>query len=204
MDMTERLSAAEYNAITKRGNGTDRDDNAQIQFRNRVCSDRGRAFENLVMKGCQGYSLEGRAVINKVYEPYRCIKKFSGGKFSGQFTGRAEPDFKGVLCGGRAVAFECKSTRKTRIQRNVLTDQQMEWLHTQAKMGALTFVCVDISGRFFSVPWYVWHDMKDIYNKKFLMPSDILEYEVEYDGTVRFLDYVNGCKLDYPNYEVLL
>lgn len=193
MDNTQHMSAAEYRANIQIGVS---DESANVQLRNRVSNDLGRAFENLIMKGCQYYALEGRAVINKVYEPYRCIKKFSGGKFTGQFTGRAEPDFKGVLRGGRAVAFECKSTRKSRIQRNVLTDEQMEWLQTQAKMGALAFVCIDISGRFFSVPWYVWHSMKDIYNKKFLMPGDILEYEVEYDGAVRFLDYVNGCIID--------
>lgn len=114
------------------------------------------------------------------------------GRFVGQFVGRAEPDFKGVLCGGTAIAFEAKSTNKSRIQKSALTDPQTQWLDAQRAMGALAFVCVDISGRFFMIPWGIWRDMRSIYGKKFLMPDDIPEYEVIYDGSIRFLEYENG------------
>lgn len=159
------------------------------RYKNMCSNDRGRIFENMLMRACRGYADSGRAVINKVYEPYRCVKVLNGGKFVGQFSGRAEPDFKGVLSGGRAVAFEAKSTSKSRIQRNVLTAEQMEWLEVQQKIGAMAFVCVQIRDEFFSVPWEKWRDMKEIYGKKFLMPDDMREYEVEFDGAVKFLDY---------------
>lgn len=164
----------------------------EVSMTNRCSNDRGRSFENLIMKGCQAYALEGRAVINKVYEPYRCIKKLQSGGFVGQFTGRAEPDFKGVLRGGRAIAFEAKSTKKSRIQYNALTDDQMRWLQIQENIGAEVFVCIDISGRFFMLPWKQWRDMKNIYGKKFLMAGDIEDFEALFDGVVRFLDYAHG------------
>lgn len=165
-------------------------------WRNKGNNDRGRTFENLIKKGCQAYESEGRAIINKVYEPYRVMRKLHNGEFVGIFTARAEPDFKGVLSGGKAIAFEAKSTKKSRIQRNVLTDEQMKWLQNQQEMGAAVFVCVDISGRFFMVPWHEWRDMKAIYGKKFLMPGDIEKYEVMYDGCVRFLDYTDGSRIE--------
>lgn len=168
----------------------------EVSMTNRCSNDRGRSFENLIMKGCQAYALEGRAVINKVYEPYRCIKKLKSGGFVGQFTGRAEPDFKGVLQGGQAIAFEAKSTKKSRMQHNALTDDQMRWLQIQEDMGAEVFVCIDIAGRFFMLPWKQWRDMKKIYGKKFLMPGDIEEFEVLFDGAVRFLDYAKGDRVD--------
>lgn len=161
-------------------------------YKNRNSNDRGRIFEDAIMEGCRRYATEGRAIVNKVYEPYRCIKILQDGKFVGQFTGRAEPDFKGVLKDGRAIAFEAKSTGKSRIQRNVLTEEQMEWLEAQQTMGALAFVCIQIRNQFFAVPWHIWRDMKSIFNKKFLMPGDIAEYELKFDGAVRFLDYMGG------------
>ena len=182
------MTAAQYREMMQ-GGGTAK---TKSDYINRCSNDRGRTFENLIMDGCEAYAREGRAIINKVYEPYRCIRILEDGKFIGQFVGRAEPDFKGVLNGGRAVAFEAKSTNKSRIQRNALTDEQMEWLEVQQTMGALAFVCVQIQGQFFSVPWNSWRDMKTIYGKKFLMPGDMKEFRVRFDGGVKFLDYVSN------------
>lgn len=190
MDKTRRMTAAEFqNYINQNNSGGN--DIEQIQ-RNRRSNDRGRSFENLLMKGCQYYQNRGTAAINKVYEPYICTKVLQDGKFIGRFLDRAEPDFKGVLDGGRAVAFEAKSTCKSSIQYNVLTQTQRDWLAEQAEMGALAFVAIDIQGRFFSIPYSVWADMKNIFGKKSLAAEDIAEYEVIFDGTVRFLEYESG------------
>ena len=194
MDNTEHMSAAEYRALLEQYPPQEEKNAARL--RNYANSDRGRIFEHLLMKGCQYYADRRRAVIGKVYEPYRCVKKLDGGRFVGQWTGRAEPDFKGVLRNGQAIAFEAKSTKKSRIQQNALTEEQAEWLNIQDEMGALAFICVQIGDRFFSVPWLVWRDMRSTFGKKFLMPGDIERYEVIYDGAVRFLDYVSGTCLD--------
>lgn len=196
VNKTIHMSAADYRAMISRETETDSNMDPEQQYRNRCSNDRGRAFENLIEKGCQYYAQHGRAVINKVYEPYRCIKKFEGGRFMGQFTARAEPDFKGVLAGGRAIAFEAKSTRKNKIQQNVLTREQCEWLEQQECMGALAFVCVEIAGRFFMVPWKTWRDMKLIYGKKYLTAEDMPGLEVIYDGAVRYLEYTDGGMID--------
>lgn len=190
MYKTRRMTAAQFQEYINQSDSGG-NDIEQMQ-RNRRSNDRGRSFENLLMKGCQYYQNRGAAVINKVYEPYICTKVLPDGKFIGRFLDRAEPDFKGVLAGGRAIAFEAKSTSKSRIQYNALTQTQRDWLAEQAEMGALAFVAIDIQGRFFSIPYSVWSDMKNIYGKKFLMPGDIEKYEVIFDGTVRFLEYENG------------
>lgn len=191
MDNTEHMSAAEYRALIDQYPPA-AEPWEETRVRNHISSDRGREFEHLIMLGCDYYADKRRAVIGKVYEPYRCIKRYDGGRFLGQWIGRAEPDFKGVLRGGRAVAFEAKSTKKSRIQKNALTSEQAAWLDAQAEMGAVVFVCVELQNRFFSVPWYVWRDMRGAFGKKFLMPGDIAEYEVIFDGGVRFLEYMNG------------
>ena len=188
----EKMTVDEYRALIDENKNADGE---QI-LRNKKSAARGRAFESLLMRGCNYYRQKEVAIINKVNEPYIDTKKTTGNKFSGRFTGRAEPDFKGVLYGGRAIAFEAKSTHKSRIQRNALTDNQMEWLREQKDFGAVTFVAVNIQDKFYSVPFDVWDDMKNIYGKKFLMPEDIAGYEVKFDGAVRFLEYEDGTRVE--------
>lgn len=188
----EHMTAEQFQTLVNENENT----NGEQVLRNKVSSARGRAFESLLMRGCNYYRQRGTAIINKVNEPYIVTKKTTGNKFSGRFTGRSEPDFKGVLYGGRAIAFEAKSTQKSRIQRNAVTDTQMEWLREQKDFGAVTFVAVNIQDKFYSVPFDVWDDMKNIYGKKFLMPEDIAGYEVKYDGAVRFLEYEDGTRVE--------
>lgn len=188
----EKMTVEEYRALIDENRNAD----GEQVLRNKKSSARGRAFESLLMRGCNYYRQKGIAIINKVNEPYIVTKKTNGNKFMGRFTGRAEPDFKGVLKGGRAIAFEAKSTQKSRIQRNAVTDTQMEWLREQKDFGAITFVAINIQDKFYSVPFDVWDDMKNIYGKKFLMPEDIAGYEVKYDGAVRFLEYEDGTRVE--------
>ena len=107
----EHMTAEQFQTLVNENENT----NGEQVLRNKVSSARGRAFESLLMRGCNYYRQRGTAIINKVNEPYIVTKKTTGNKFSGRFTGRAEPDFKGVLYGGRAIAFEAKSTQKSRI-----------------------------------------------------------------------------------------
>ena len=189
MNKTERILAADYRRIN---NG---DTDLETVQRNRQSNDRGRNFENLLMKGAQHYALNEIAIINKVYEPYICLKLQDNGKFTGRFTGRAEPDFKGVLKGGRAIAFEAKSTQKDKMFQSVLTSEQSQWLDEQNAMGAVTYVCINIKNKFYTLPWFIWKNMKEKYGRKYITPEDIYMYEVIFDGSVRFLEYKNGATI---------
>lgn len=185
LDKTERMSAAAYRKTLCGGN-------AEVSYKNRISSDNGRSFEEIIKKGCEYYAESGRAVISKVHEPYIVTKILQGGVFLGRFTGRAEPDFKGTIYGGKSIAFEAKSTQKTRINRIALTNEQMRWLSAQYSIGALAYVCVNIRDKFFMIPWVIWRDMRKIYKRHYLTAEDIPQYEIQFDGTLKFLDYVWG------------
>lgn len=193
MDTTQRVTAEEYRRMVKQSEGKPADDKQRL--RNTISSQRGRDFETAILQGCEYYKSIGRAAINKVNEPYIVTKRMDKGYFVGRHTGKAEPDFKGVLKGGRAVAFEAKSTQKSRIQKSALTPAQSDWLTEQDTLGAYTFVAVNIRDKCYNIPFIIWDRMKEIYDKKYLMPDDIKEYEVDYDGsTVKFLDYTEKVK----------
>ena len=71
----------------------------------------GAGFEAIISSACDYYRAIGRADIEKTPEP---MKPLGGADRSGRFlacyTKQAQPDYKGVLSGGRAVVFEAKHT----------------------------------------------------------------------------------------------
>lgn len=163
----------------------------RTQCRNRLSNAQGQHFEREILAGCGRYKDLGLAVIDKTPEPFRVMKKNPNGVFTGRFTALAQPDFQGTLKNGRSIVFEAKMTLKDRIQRNVLTDTQMQALEAHEGLGAFAAVCVSISYGFFFIPWEAWRDMKDIYGHLYVTPEQIAEYEVKFDGAVRFLEYKN-------------
>lgn len=174
-----------------RGGGINEEE-LKRKFQNKMNNAQGQHFEREIIAGCRTYRDKGIAEIDKTPEPYRVLKKAYDGTFKGRFTAHAQPDFQGTLLSGKSIVFEAKQTLKDRIQQNVLTDTQMEILENHRKMGAFTAVCVNIQHRFFFIPWTVWRDMKAIFRHQYVTQEEIAEYEVKFDGAVRFLEYKNG------------
>ena len=163
----------------------------RVKCQNRMSNAQGQHFEREIIAGCGRYKDLGVAVIDKTPEPFRVIKKNQNGVFTGRFTALAQPDFQGTLKNGRSIVFEAKQTMKDRIRRNVLTDTQMQALEVHEGLGAVAAVCVSIGYGFYFIPWEVWRDMKDIYGHLYVTQDQIKEYEVKFDGTVRFREYKN-------------
>lgn len=168
------------------------------QEKNRRNNAQGQHFEREVLAGCKMYQQYGIATIDKTPEPFKVTKKnHKTGEFTGRFSKHAQPDFQGTLHGGRSIVFEAKQTSKDRINRNVLTDTQMEVLEKHNRLGALCGVCVNIQDDFFFVPWNEWRDMKEMYGRQYLKAEDIEEYKVRFDGAVHFLQNM----AEVANYE---
>lgn len=161
------------------------------QYQNRINNAQGQHFENEILAGCKMYEQHKIAVIDKTPEPFRVTKKnHKTGEFTGRFSKHAQPDFQGTLYGGRSIVFEAKRTTQDRIQRNVLTDTQMDVLEAHNRFGALCGVCICIQDDFFFIPWNVWRDMKEMYGRQYLKAEDIEEYKVRFDGAVHFLQNI--------------
>lgn len=173
---------------------TDNKDNLGItkKLRGRSNNQQGKIFERYIEAGCKLYQNEEVAVICKVPEGFRVLKKFGGGRFSGQFIGKAQPDYSGTLNGGRSIVFEAKHTTKDRIKKDVLTVMQENVLNEHYVMGGFSGVVVGIKERAFFVPWEIWRDMKKKYGRQYLTVNDLEEYEIVYDGVLRFLELKNG------------
>lgn len=84
--------------------------------------------------------------------------------------------------------FEAKTTEKDRILQDVLTEKQAGELEMFRELGAESFVCCAIQGRFFMVPYTVWGNFKLFFGRKYATADDLRPWRVCFDGAVKFLD----------------
>lgn len=139
----------------------------------------GKAFEELISLACRKYRDSGEACIIKTPEPFTVFSRSKDGVFFGRFTAaKAQPDFQGVVRGGRAIIFEAKATKKDRILQSAITKTQWEILDDHDRLGSLCYIAVSIENRYFWIPWNVWKEMKQRFGRKYLKPDDIVNYEV--------------------------
>lgn len=180
------------------------DPTATTAVANLMHSQRGRqnringiCFESIIEASLEWYRIHGVAEIEKTPEPMRPISKPNKrGQFTACYTKQAQPDFKGTLTGGRSVVFEAKHTETDRIEHKVVNEDQHKRLEAHHKLGAAAFVLVSFGlQNFYRVPWEVWRDMKEIYGRKYLKPSELEQYRVQYiAGVIKLLD---GIELRY-------
>lgn len=122
----------------------------------------GAGFEAIITSACDYYRAIGRADIEKTPEP---MKPLGGADRSGRFlacyTKQAQPDYKGVLSGGRAVVFEAKHTDTGRLLYERVSAEQAACLRRISRLGGIAFVLCSFNGReFYRIPWPIWEDMK--------------------------------------------
>lgn len=165
-------------------------------YRGLLNNKQGELFEKQIIGGCLGYEILGRAFIEKTPEPFKVKKSSGGGRFEGSFTAKAQPDFKGTLYNGRSIVFEAKYTSTDKMKASVLTQQQAECLEKHYQLKAVTGVVIGIKDRFFFIPWRVWRVMRELYDRAYIKPEDIKQYEVEFNGNINFLDLKNGQHVD--------
>lgn len=152
----------------------------------------GAGFESIISSACDYYRAIGRADIEKTPEP---MKPLGGADRSGRFlacyTKQAQPDYKGVLSGGRAVVFEAKHTDTGRLMHNRVSPAQAACLRRISQLGGIAFVLCSFNGReFYRIPWQIWEDMKDVFGRKYIAPADVKAYRVRVaaPGVLLFLE----------------
>lgn len=150
----------------------------------------GLNFEKIVTEACEHYKSLGIAYIEKTPEPMKIIGVVNRkmGHFKAVFEKAAQPDYKGTLAGGRAIAFEAKHTESDRIKQEAITEEQWKALSTHEAMGALCFVVVCLGGKYYRVPWTKWMTMKEDCGHKYMNADDLHPYLLgALPGRLRFL-----------------
>ena len=151
----------------------------------------GLQFENIISEACEHYRSMGLAYIEKTPEPMKVIGALDRkrGIFKAVFEKAAQPDYKGTMKGGRAIAFEAKHTETDRIKQDAVTVDQEEALNTHEAMGALCFVIVCLDDKYYRVPWEKWKTMKEDCGHKYMNAADLNPYILgAWPDDLRFLE----------------
>lgn len=158
----------------------------------------GLAFEDIVSTSCDCYKLLGLAYIEKTPEPMKPIKVLDRqrGIFKAVFEKAAQPDYKGTLKGGRAIAFEAKHTETDRIQQKAVTEDQWDSLDLHESMGACCFVLVSLGWKYYRVPWAKWKTMKEDCGHKYMNAEDLSPYQI--GAWPSPLQFLTGVAKQFP------
>lgn len=149
------------------------------QWQGAASKAKGKRFEELLDASFEYYKDRGGAIIEKTPEPMRPTKNLGGGKFIAFFERKAQPDYKGVIKGGRAVMFEAKFTSTGRMEQGRVLRGQAEYLERHQRLGARCFVVVGFaSGMVYRLPWDIWQGMKERFGRKYVTEADLDEYRV--------------------------
>ena len=152
---------------------------AENQRRGAINKAMGKMFEQRLDGAFAYYEQHGLAFVEKTPEPIRAYKDLKDGRFLAVFTAKAQPDYKGVIKGGRAVMIEAKFTLSDRFTQDRVTPGQAEYMTKNEALGARCYVIVGfVAGGVYRIPWAVWKDMKGHFGRKYVRESDLQQYRV--------------------------
>lgn len=158
----------------------------------------GAVFEADVKRSCENYEKEKIAFIEKTPEPMRIIGKFSDAVFKAVFEKSAQPDFKGTLCGGRAICFDAKCTCTDKIQITSLTDEELRCLTIHRELGAWAGVLMCfIHGNtktYAMIPLSIFMSAKALNGHKYWTVDDVSKWKVKATMTGKgyIIDFLAG------------
>ena len=186
------MSIEEYRNLIRNEN---KGKNPYRQMQGRANRELGKVFEEKIEAICEVYELNNLARIEKTPEPMKIIRHIENGHFEAIFTKSAQPDFKGIIKGGKTVVFDAKFTEADRITFSALSDFQRETLLKYNKLGANAFVLVGFEDeKMYKINIELWDKMKENFGRKYIKQEELEELNLRAKraniGIVDFLEIV--------------
>ena len=104
----------------------------------------GKVFEARLEAAFEYYRLRGEALIEKTPEPVKQLGAMDKlGRFMACYEKRAQPDYKGVLRGGKCIVIEAKHTNGQSIPLSRVTPHQLGTLLEYEKHGAEAYIIAE-------------------------------------------------------------
>lgn len=149
------------------------------QWLGKVAKAKGKQFESRLDASFTYYRERGYALIEKTPEPMRPTRSLGGGKFVAYYEKKAQPDYKGVIKGGREIMFEAKFTSSDRMEQSRVLAGQADYMTAHEALGARCFILAGFdTGNVYCIPWRVWSTMKDQFGRKYVTEADLDQYRI--------------------------
>lgn len=161
------------------------------QLQGKLSRAKGKRFEELISASLDYYRAKGFADIEKTPEPMKVLRRLEHGKFIACFEKKAQPDYKGVIKGGREIVFEAKYTDGEKLTQDRVGDLQGAYMTRHQALGARCYILAGFaSGEIYKIPWSVWQDMKSLFGRKYVTEKDLEQYRVKtsWNGLLLLLD----------------
>lgn len=161
------------------------------QLQGKLSRAKGKQFEELLERTFSYYGEKGFADVEKTPEPMKVLRRLEHGRFVACFEKKAQPDYKGVMKGGRELVFEAKYTDSDRLTQDRVGELQAKYMTRHADLGARCYVLAGFNtGAVYRVPWETWSQMKDRFNHKYVTEQDLQLYKVAtgWNGILLLLD----------------
>lgn len=140
----------------------------------------GALFEGMIEKSLSIHRSRGEAVIAKTPEPVKILSGMDkNGRFRACFEKKGEPDYKGVLKGGRCVVLEAKSTTAVRLLWGTVKPHQRACLDAYMAAGAKVYILAYFGkADTYRIDWEVWRDMPKYFGRSFITEDDVQQFKL--------------------------
>lgn len=165
--------------------------NPKRQLQGKLSRAKGKNFEELLDRSFDYYRERGFADVEKTPEPMKVIRRLEHGRFIACFEKKAQPDYKGIIKGGRELLFEAKYTDSDRIEQERVGELQSKYMSRHQSLGARCYVIAGFgTGAAYRIPWDVWLNMKAHFGRKYVAERDIQQYKMRigWNGIFLILD----------------
>ena len=158
-------------------------------------ANKGRAFEEEVIRANTYYKNTGQALVQKISTPWNVIRK--GRQIVSAFPqGKSTLDFRGTIRGGTSISFDCKESQDQRgLPLKNIEEHQIEYIRAALEVSEISFILCSMKalGKIFYIPgeivleyWDRWKANKGKRGYNYIPILDMKE-----------INYGENANLDY-------
>lgn len=147
-------------------------------------SNKGRAFEEEVIRANTYYKNTGQALIQKISTPWNVVRR--GKQIVSAFPqGKSTLDFRGTVKGGLSISFDCKESEDEKgLPLKHIQDHQIEYIRNALEIGETSFILCSmkklnkvffISGEIVIEYWDRWKENKGRRGYNYITVLDMKE-----------------------------
>ncbi|GAB6169673.1 Holliday junction resolvase RecU [Clostridium carnis] len=159
-------------------------------------ANKGRAFEEEVIRANRYYKNIGQALIQKISTPWNVIRR--GSQIVSAFPqGKSTLDFRGTIKGGISISFDCKESEDEKgLPLKHIQDHQIEYIRFALEMNETSFILCSMKklDRVFYIPgeivleyWDRWQENKGKRGFNYIPVLDMKEIFYEENANLNYL-----------------
>ncbi len=161
-------------------------------------ANKGRQFEEEVIRANRFYQNKGQALIQKISTPWNVVRR--GKQIISAFPqGKSTLDFRGTVKGGLSISFDCKESEEEKgLPLKHIQEHQIEYIRSALEIGETSFILCSmkklnkvffISGEIVVEYWDRWKVNKGKRGYNYISVLDMKE--IQY-GENANLDYLKA------------